>query len=137
MHMRKFEIIDSGDGRSVRVTASTKAGFAIAALNGLFAVAAPRVDEEEAGLVRQPFDVQADGFGHLLAALLEKAAALAAAGNEMYEDIRFSLVTDTKAVGELVGKPVHGFRSAVRKAGEIKVEKNEEGMWESVIAFRP
>ncbi len=134
--MRKFEIIDAGDGRSVRVTATTKAGLAIAAMNGLFAVAAPRTDEEETGLVRQPFEVHADDFGHLLAALLEKAVAAAMKGNEMYEDVRFSLITDTKATGELVGKPVHGFRATVRGVGPIKVEKNPEGAWESTIVFK-
>lgn len=134
--MRKFELLEQGAKTSVRVTASTKAGLAIAALNGLFAAAVPRVDDDESRLVRHPFEIQADDFPSLLTDLLGKALADAMKAGEMYEDIKFSLVTDTKALGELVGKPVLGFKRKLKKVeAGVKVEKNPEGVWETTIVF--
>ena len=136
MGMRKHEIL-SGDKPAIKVLASTKVGLAIAAMQGMFAVAVPRPSDEETLLIRQRFDISAMDFPSLLAALLEQAVAGAEAENAIFEDIKFSLITDSKAMGEFIGKSVHGFAKPVKgveRAG-LKIEKNEAGEWETEIGF--
>src|SRR3989344_3563848 len=95
--MRKFEILPHTADVAVKVTASTKAGLAIAALQGMFAASKPRIKDEDAADVKHPFSLEAADFPSLLVDLLNEAVAGASDGPKMFRDISFTLITDKKA----------------------------------------
>ncbi len=136
-HMRKFELLEHTADVAVKVLASTKAGLAIAAVQGMFAAAEPRLGAEDAPDVKRPFDVSGEDFPSLLVNLLNEAVSLGNLHHERYQDISFALITDKKAEGEFVGKPVAGFGTEIKAAThhDLKVEKNVNGEWETVITF--
>lgn len=129
--MKEHEILDKG--KAILVRASTRAGLATAAVQGLMAVAGPRTSEMD-NKVERPFEVKGDDFGLLLSDLLVAAANLSKANKETYEDISFSLITDKLAKGVLVGRPANSFHEDMKMpTGTIAVEKNEAGEWETTI----
>jgi SHS2 domain-containing protein len=135
--MKRFEIVPHAAGVSVRVFASTKAGLAMASLQGMFAAAAPRFVNGEALPVERPFKVESRDFGALLVDVLREAISSAAANEEGYEDIRFNLITDTKAEGAFIGRPVKSYGTVIKAAKEdsLLVDKNEKGEWETTVVL--
>jgi len=142
--MKKFDILPDKDGKTIRVIASTKVGFVTAALEGMFAVARPKyveTSEEKRALAdtsARPFSVSAGNFRELLVRFLESAWETAGRHKEAFAGLRFSLITDTKAEGELLGLPVTGFERPIKGAvcDSPAVQKNQVGNWEAQITFR-
>ena len=131
--MKEFDLIGD-DG--VKVRATTRAGLVTASVQGLMAAAGTRVSDnlDEPKLERN-FSVSAADFNALLAQLLTMAAKSSVENKEAYEDVRFTLITDKKAEGALVGRPAKGFRMPVATLKlSADVAKNEGGEWETTIA---
>lgn len=131
--MKEFELVGN-DGVTVRAT--TRAGLVTASVQGLMAAAGSRVsDSLDEPKLERSFSVSAADFNALLAQLLTMAAKASVDNKEAYEDVRFTLITDKKAEGALVGRPAKGFRapvSTVRLTADVA--KNEGGEWETTIA---
>ena len=140
--MKKFD--RQPDGSSIRVVATTKAGFLQAALEGTFAVggidfAKMAEDGTPPGTDRERhFVVEAADFTHILVALLNEALRLAAEKKEAYAGLRLALITDKKVEGDLLGqgstKLAKGIKSAVCSAEGV--HKNQLGYWEANVEFR-
>jgi hypothetical protein len=138
--MKKFDILPEEGGLRIRVIAATRAGLLSAAVQGAFAAAGPKWVQEDpvlAPVARRQFKIQAADFSSLVVDLLNQAISLASANREAYEDISFSLITDTKAEGELVGRAVRGFDKEIKSANRpgVNVEKNVVGQWQTIISF--
>ena len=135
--MKRYEVIPGPAGVSLKVFASTKAGLAIAALQGLFAAAEPKYTHEEGAGSERSFKIEAEDFPAMVAAILTEAIAVAAANKEAYVDIRFNLITDKKTEGAFIGKPVRGLGTDIRavKGVDMPPQKNEKGEWEATITF--
>jgi hypothetical protein len=142
--MKKFDILPDKEGKTIRVIASTKVGFVTAALEGMFAVARPRYVEpsEEkraaADTSARPFSVTAGNFKDLMVRFLESAWEFSGRHKEAFAGPRFSLITDIKTEGELLGLPVTGFGRAIKGVvcDSPAVQKNQVGNWEAQITFR-
>lgn len=134
--MHKFEILPHTADIRVRIMSSTRAGMLIAALNGMFYAAKPRLIEE-AEETRRPFALKADDFATLLIDFLNEAVALSDANHEVYQEVSFDLITDKEARGAFVGRPVTGFETQIKGATfhDLKVEKNVLGDWETIVTF--
>lgn len=133
--MKRHDIIGKGSDLRVHAAASTRAGLLAACLQGLFEAAAATVVEGSETLER-PFTKEAGDFGMLLGAVLDEALADAAAEHETYTDVKFTLITDKKAVGSFVGKKVSVFAALPKQvAPGAVVEKNGDGEWETTISF--
>jgi len=142
--MKKFDILPDESGTTVRVIASTKVGLVTAALEGLFAVARPKFVETDAekrqfaDTSARPFSVQAADFKDLVVKLLETAWKEANDRKEAYTGLRFSLITDVKTEGELLGLPITGFDRKIKSAAcdSPAVQKNQVGNWEASFSFK-
>lgn len=133
--MKEFELVGK-DGITVRAT--TRAGLVTASAQGLMAAAGSRVsDNLDEPKLERTFSVSAADFNALLVQLLTLAAKSSVDNKEAYEDVRFTLITDKKAEGALVGRPAKGFRTPVATVTlTADVAKNEGGEWETTIAVR-
>jgi hypothetical protein len=139
--MKKFD--RQPDSSSIRVVATTKAGFLQAALEGAFAVggidfakmtedgAPPATDRE------RHFVVEAADFTQILTALLNEALKLAAEKKEAYAGLRLALITDKKVEGDLLGQGSTKLTKAIKSAAcsAEGVHKNQLGYWEANIEF--
>lgn len=135
--MKRYEIIPQGKGVALKVNASTKAGLAIAALQGMSAASGPSFTSEESVSSERPFKVESNNFPLLLMDLLNQAIAIGAGNKESYLDIRFNLITDNKAEGVLLGKAVKGFDKEIKACvdKDKDVAKNDKGEWETTVFF--
>lgn len=133
--MRLYELLPHTADVRVRVRASTRAGLIAASLQGMFAAAEPKLGAAEE--TERPFSIDAPDFAQLLVGFLNDALQKAAANGETYEDVRISLITDKKLQGAFIGRPATGFATPIAAATdkELKVEKNENGEWETTITF--
>lgn len=106
------------------------------ALKGMFAAAGPRPGEGDAS-VERPFSVKAADFPALLIDFLNEAISHSDVNKEVYEAVRFDLVTTTEAKGAFVGRPIEGFETQIKAATHsgLAVERNEEGLWDATITF--
>lgn len=142
--MKKFDILPDKNGTTIRVIASTKVGFVTAALEGMFAVAGPdylEKSEEKRALAdtsARPFSVSAGNFRELLVKMLDTAWETAGRHKEAFLGMRFSLITDTKAEGELLGLPASGYARPIKGSvcDSPAIQKNQVGNWEAQITFR-
>lgn len=133
--MGNYELLPHTADVAIKVTAATKVGLLSAAIQGMCAYSAPQFagDEERT----HHFLVKAADFPSLLIDTLNDIIGQASAGHEAYETVRFDLLTDTQAEGTATGRPIKGFGTEIKAATHhgLKVEKNEEGKWETTIVF--
>lgn len=131
--MNHFEIVPTDGGFMVQATGITRAGLMTAALKGVFA---PMEPQAEAGAMPQErsFDVSVEDPNQLVRVFLEAALEAAKAHREAYDELRFSLITDKKAIGVFIGKSAT-FQATVTVAKEpaIEIKKNDVGAWETSI----
>ena len=125
--MQRYEILPHTADVRVRAIGSTRAGLLVAALKGMFAAAGPRF-AESGDRVERPFKLEAPDFSSLLVDLLNEAVSLSDEDHEAYEDISFTLITDKKAEGVFVDRPVTGFETQIKAATHhgLDVKKNDE-----------
>ena len=132
--MKHFEVTPDGDNSKVSVTAQTRAGLVVAGVLGVLSAAgALAPDVVEAKEVQRPFSIKADDFVAIYGDLMAKAAEQAGMMNEKYDDVHFTLITDKKAEGTLVGRAGATFTrkpSGIGRKG-LKVEKDESGQWQT------
>ena len=135
--MKRFEILPHTADIRIRAEGSTRPALFVAALQGMFAASGPESAGEKAEHVSRPFKLSAADFPTLLVDLLNEAIAASDTHREAYDDITFALVTDTKAEGAFLGKPVARFGTQIKAAThhELSVQKNAEGNWEATIVF--
>lgn len=136
--MKKFEILPSGEDQArILVQASTRAGLLTGAVQGMFVAAEPDVNPDSDDKIERPFSIMGEDAVDLLVELLASALVESAKHGEAFDDVKFTLVTDKKAEGAFIGKPCkkYGKKLSAAKRQGLAMEKNEEGEWESTIAF--
>lgn len=142
--MHEFSIKDDeGGSPQMHVTGSTFAGLLTGALQGLATCMHSAVLGHETSVERQ-FSCTAKDAVEMSVIFLQCALAQSATHDEIYDGVRFTLVTPTKAEGVFLGKKiqrgdVHGRVNAAIKKITIpsgSVAKNEQGMWETTIALQ-
>lgn len=139
--MQKYEIEETPAGRSITATGSTRAGLAIAALQGVFAALRPSavVSEKAAQDKERPFSLNGVNFGDLLGKLLSGALEQSAKNGETYNHFRFDLITDREAKGAYVGHGVDAFAApaAAVVVDAAGVRRTEDGSWQATITLTP
>ncbi len=135
--MKRFEILPHTADVRIRAEGSTRPALFVAALQGMFVAAEPEFVGEETDHASRPFKLAAADFPSLLVDLLNEAIAASDTHREAYDDITFSLATDTKAEGSFLGRPVVRFGTQIKAATHhgLSVQKNDEGNWEATIVF--
>ncbi len=135
--MKRFEILPHTADIRIRAEGSTRPALFVAALQGMFAAAAPEFTPGEPEHVERQFELAAKDFMSLLIDLLNEAIAVSDTNREAYDDISFTLATDTKAEGAFLGRPAARFGTQIKAAThhELAVQKNAEGNWEATIVF--
>ncbi len=116
------------------LAASTKAGLMTAAIGALAAAMAPSPGPEKE--VERAFTLEASDFNGLMEALAQHAIDTGIERKEIYDGVRFSLITATKAVGELLGRPIET-RGAHITTAQVRADvvKDAEGVWTTKIEF--
>lgn len=134
--MHRFEILPHTADVRVRALGSTRAGLLVAALKGMFSVAGPKA-VEGSDEIRRSFTLEATDSNALLILLLSTALTQSRAQNETYHDVTFTLITDKKAEGEFVGRPVASFEKLVTGVigRGIDMKKNNDGNWEVTVTL--
>ena len=140
--MHEFELLGEGDSPQLHVTGSTFAGLLTGALQGLAKFLKSELVLPEAP-VEQPFSLTANDaptmiLNFLNASILQPATHGA---GEVYDGVRFTLVTPTKAEGAFLGKKIKRVNKATRaQVKQITIPtgiaaQNEQGVWETTIAL--
>lgn len=131
--MNRFTV--ERDPLRIKADAATRAGLIVGSLKGYFAAAGaeyPMEGEE----VKHEFALDAEGGSQLILAVLRAAAGLASSNTEVYSDISFSLITDKKATGAFIGRPVASLPALPAIRGiDGEVVKDADGLWRAVIAL--
>ena len=119
----------------IQAMGSTRAGLIVAAMKGLFQAARVEYPLEGEESTRA-FEIEAESAPQLILSVLRQVAALAVEHSEMYAEVSFSLITDKKAAGSFVGRPVTptpAMPSIVSIDGDVL--KGEDGMWHAAVAL--
>ena len=134
--MHTFELLPEAEGARVKAVGSTRAALLEAALQGMFAAAAPRYADPERP-VERPFAVKSVDFPALLVDFLDQALSRSDANREAYRTVRFDLVTGDEAKGAFIGAAADGFEMRIKAAsrGGLAIGKNEEGNWETAVTL--
>ena len=129
--MHRFELVKN-DPKKVKLEAGTRAGFLIAAMQGVFAVAGA-VGVEGGDMTERPFRIDASDFIGLMASFLSQATALANEQGEKYDEVRFDLITDKKATGAFSGRKMqHVVSIPTVRLETIEIRKGDTG-WEGAL----
>jgi hypothetical protein len=133
--MIKHELHHEGKTVVADLAASTKAGLMTSAVEALAAALEPASGPDKE--VERPFSVEAADFPELLQTLAQAAIDTGIDKKEVYDGVRFSLITATKASGELLGRPIEG-RGVHITTAQVKeqVTKDDQGMWVAKITFQ-
>jgi hypothetical protein len=133
--MIKHELHHEGKTVAADLAASTKAGLMTSAIEALAESmeSSPGPDKE----IERPFSVEAADFPQLMEALAQAAIDTGIDKKELYDGVRFSLITATKASGEFLGRPIES-RGVHITTAQVKeqVTKDEQGMWVAKITFQ-
>lgn len=134
--MGNYDITREKESVRIDVRAGTRAGLLIAALQGL-TTAEGAMREPGADVQDRAFSVEAADFTAVFTAFLQQAMDVAASNKEVYEDVRFDLITDKKATGAFAGHPAPAHVRTFQKIvpGSLKIEKKDVG-WEAVFTIR-
>ena len=136
---RKYEISHEGDHVIIHAYGKTRAGLFTNATKALFEAVKPNVHEQhEDDKSQHVFTLEEESAEKLLARLMNEAILVASNQHEVCEDLKLSLITDTKAEGHFVGCRLIDMGHPVAAALEdgLSVSKNDEtGEWEAVIRF--
>jgi len=132
--MKSFDVRNEGGKAIVDAKATTRAGLAVAALQGMTQIAGGRTSELDEQIERE-FSLEAATFNELLAKLLDHASKNTAANGEGYDDIKFTLITEKKATGALVGRPTKDAKAPGKTSVAGDVVRNEAGEWEATVSF--
>ena len=133
--MKEFEKLSDTKKPALNVRATTRVGLVTAALQGMFTFVIPQKVSEEK--IERAFSVEATDSANLLANILDFALASATKNNEVYDNVRFTLITDKKAEGNFIGKSAESFTTKIKALTrqDLKVEKNLIGEWETTLVF--
>lgn len=133
--MNKFKLLPhTGDWR-IRASGSSLSEMFVAALYGMFAVAEPRKDEAALTVFRE-FSVQSSEVSLLLVDFLSAALSYSDIYHEAYDRIEFDELSEIKAVGKFIGKPVAGFETQIKAVTyhDLEVSK-KDGQWEALVTL--
>lgn len=136
---RNYTISHEGDHTIVHAYGKTRAGLFTNATKALFKAVRPNLHpQEEDEKSQHSFALEESTAEALLARLMNEAILVTANKQEVCEDLKLSLITDTKAEGHFVGCRLIDMEHPVSAAIEdgLRVFKNEEtGEWEATIRF--
>ncbi len=131
--MKTIDIQPAGKVVTLNLRANTKAGLTTAAIQGLMTAIEPKTGVDRPPLERQ-FAVTGTSFPVTLEALLNTTLSSAIKNRERYDDIRISLITDTKIEGLLLDKSAAGFGRTPKKVSIMgEIAKGEDGLWAVAI----
>ena len=132
--MIEHELHPEGELVIADLRATTKVGLMTSAVEALAAAMKPSyISEDE---VEQSFSVEASDYAQLIVAVLAESIRLSEENNEVYEGVRFKLITGNKAEGEFVGQVINGKAMHVASV-EVQgsIEKNEDKEWAATVSF--
>lgn len=134
MTIKRFTIIEDGKEIRIHTVAGSRAGLIVAALQGVFAAAQPAEIVMPADDVEHQFKLTAADFPALFVAVIDEAVKAANAKNQRYMDIKFTLITDTRAEGAFAGHPALGYGKPLRGiTPKMEIKKNDRGEWETTL----
>lgn len=133
--MNKYEILPHTADLSVRASGDSKEELVRSVLRGMFEAAEP--DFGEGAAPERRFSVVSADFETLLVDLLNEAIAFSCMYHEAYDDVRFSVFSDTEAEGVFIGRPVTRFGTELKAATfhDLQVAQNDQGLWETTVTF--
>ncbi len=131
-----YQILSADDNR-FKVQGGTRAGLMVASLQSLFVAAEPKTDEADETRFERPFAIKAPDFNSLIVAFLDEAAKMSNERKEVYDEVRFELMTDKVARGLFAGRPALKFKTPIEGVkGKVEAERNAENQWEIELAFK-
>ncbi len=133
-----YEFTQQEGKRCILARGRTRAGLFTSAMQGVFALMRPGQIHEGTKRNERNFLFEAESPEHLLAGLMNEAISVADTHGETCEEIKFTLITDKKAVGSFTNCGHTTFeKPAVSIRGEtLKITKNDvTGDWEAVICL--
>lgn len=119
---------------TVQAKGGTRAGVLISIIKGI-CTAQGVIQTEDVPLIERPFALHKEDFNDLSKAFIAHALTTSKGFHETYEDVRFTLITDTKAEGVLIGRHVESFPNTYSKFNPegFNIERTIEGPWIATV----
>lgn len=119
---------------TVHAKGATRAGVLISVVKGICTAQAV-VQTEDVPLTERSFTLHMDDFNELAKSFVMYVLMSSQQLHEIYEDVRFTLITDTKAEGMLIGRHVESFPNKYSKFNPegFNIERTIEGPWIATV----
>lgn len=119
---------------TVQAKGATRAGVLISIVKGICS-AQGVVQTDEVPLTERPFALHKEDFNELAKSFITHVLTSSQQQHETYEDVRFTLITDTKAEGVLIGRHVDVFPKTYSKFNPegFNIERTIEGPWIATV----
>lgn len=132
-----YEFFENAGEKRMRASGATLEVFFAEVMRGMFAYMKPRIFHNNDAEADRVIKIAAKDAPALLADFLGATVRLALENNELYEEVRFTKLTETELEAELYGREVQQFdreAKAVTCHGS-KINRNAGGAWEVEISF--
>jgi len=133
--MADYKILPHIADVKIQAFGKTKKELFSNALKGMIAVLRPEIQETDKR--QRKIGVASADLNSLLADFLSETLYLIQTNKEVYDEVKFANFSDTKLEGELSGKSVARFGEDIKGVTyhDLKVKKNEDGIWEATVLF--
>ncbi|MBI5742791.1 MAG: archease [Candidatus Niyogibacteria bacterium] len=132
-----YEFLENTDGVTLRASGATPEELFSESLRGMLARMEPRIFHNNDAEADRVIEISAPDRAALLVDFLGAVLRLALENSELYEEVYFAELTETKLAARLYGREVNQFDREIKAvtAGGAGVRQNVAGVWETEIIF--
>lgn len=132
-----YEFLEHAGDTRMRVSGATSEELFQEAMRGMFAYMEPRIFHNNDAEADRVIEISAPDQTTLFTDFLGQVLRLAVQNSELYEEVSFDKLTETKLGAKLYGREVNQFDREIRSVTchGSGVRKNAAGVWEAEISF--
>lgn len=134
MKNKNYKILEHPADVKVQAFGKTKEELFLNAMLGMTEVLkANRLSQ----IANRKISVKSIDLNALLVDFLSEVLYLSQVNKEIYDDVKFSKLTDKELEGELSGNKIESFGEDIKAVTYhgLKIEKDKQGLWEGTVLF--
>jgi len=134
--MKKFEILPHLADLKIRAFGKTKEELFYHCLQAMIESMKSEVRKPEEK-TKEKVKIKSLDLEALLVDFLSEVLYLTQVNREIYNDIKFTKLTDTELEGELIGQKVERFGEDIKGVThhDLDIHQRKDGIWEAIVLF--
>jgi len=134
--MKKFEILLHITDLKIRALGKTKEKLFCHCLQAMIESMKSEVQKPEEK-IKQTIKIKSLDLEALLVDFLNEVLYLTQVNREIYNNIKFTKLTDTELEGELIGQKVERFGEDIKAVThhDLNIHRRKNGIWEAIVLF--